>query len=130
MNIFYDFSQVRLFALVPLCIYFLACASTRSAPTQTDFLEPEVGYTGALIGAEIERITPLPEEGIVEIVISVPGAVEKIHSVSLVDKKGKKIQTAKPFEFNKNADGQPDGITIYLHKKRILPFRLKFNAQE
>ena len=118
-----------LVAFIFSCVQ-LSCATDFSAPEKTGLLQPTEGYTGELIGAEVTRISPVPNENVVKIVVSVPQNPNEIETVDVVDEQGKKIDAAKPFEFSKDADGQPNGVIIYLTKKRQLPFLLNFNAAQ
>ena len=97
---------------------------------KTGLLQPVEGYTGELIGAEVTSVSPMPDNNMVEIIVSVPQPLDDIETVNIVNKEGKKIKSAKSFEFSKDADGESNGVIIYLEKSRRLPFRLKFNVEQ
>ena len=108
----------------------LGCSLNQPAPEKTGLLQPVEGYTGELIGAEVTSISPMPDNNMVEIVVSVPQPLDDVETVNIVNKEGKTIKPAKSFEFSKDADGESNGVIIYLEKSRRLPFRLKFNVEQ
>lgn len=119
--------------LLPLTLLLsvMGCASAgTSTPEQTDLLLPETGYKGGLIGAQVEQVNKLPEEGTTEIIVLIPGAPISIETVRVIDKDGKPIKTTKPYSLSKDADGESNGVIIYLDTHRQLPFRLQFNSEQ
>ena len=122
--------KVLIYLLLLLNSIQLGCSLNRPAPKKTGLLQPVEGYTGELIGAEVTSVSPVPDNNMVEIVVSVPQPLDDIETVNIVNKEGKKIKSAKSFEFSKDADGEPNGVIIYLEKSRRLPFRLKFNVEQ
>ena len=108
----------------------LSCIANNPVPKKTAMLKPIEGYTGELIGAEVTQVNPMPDENMVEIVVEVPQDLNDVESVNIVDQQDKKVETAKSFEFSKDADGEPNGVIIYLKKSRRLPFRLKFSTEQ
>ena len=122
--------KVLIYLLLLLNSIQLGCSLTRSAPEKTGLLQPVEGYTGELIGAEVTSVSPVPDNNMVEIVVSVAQPLDDVETVNIVNKEGKKIKPAKSFEFSKDADGEPNGVIIYLEKSRRLPFRLKFNVEQ
>jgi hypothetical protein len=125
----YNSRRILIISLLSVVVVAAGCTWAKSAPEKTDLLKPKVGYTGELIGAEVQRVTPMATEGIIEIVVLIPENSEKIETVTIINKEGKKIKPAKQFEFSKDAEGNPNGVILYLAKPRRLPFRLRFNNE-
>ena len=121
---------VTIYLILFLSSIQFGCSTNQSLPEKTGLLKPVKGYTGDLIGAEVKRVKLIPDENVVEIVVSIPQHLDEIETVNIIDKEGQQIKAAKPFEFSKDADGEANGIMIYLDKSRRLPFRLKFNAEQ
>ena len=121
----------RSIRLLPFMLLFLlASCTTTKAPEKTGLLKPEVGYTGDLIGAEIKAIKQDPDENVTMITVLIPENPEAIETVRVVDKDGNRINTVKAYEFSKDAEGQPNGIIIYLSKPLKFAFRLQFNDEQ
>ena len=121
-------SSIRL--LTFMLLFLLASCATTKAPEKTGLLRPEAGYTGDLLGAEIKAIKQDPDENITTITVLIPENPEAIETVRVVDKDGNRINTVKAYEFSKDADGQPNGLIIYLAKPRKLPFRLRLKDEQ
>jgi len=115
---------------IMLVTLLASCVTTTSPPQKTGLLKPEKGYSGDLIGAEIKHIKLDPKDNITEITVLIPRDLDTIETVNVVDKDGKIIKTAKPYELSKDLDGDPNGVIIYLENSRRLPFRLHFNSEQ
>lgn len=64
------------------------------------------------------------------ITVLIPEDPEAIETVRVVGKDGNRIKTAKIYEFSKDAEGNSNGLIVYLTKPRMLPFSLQFNDEQ
>lgn len=102
----------------------------KSIPTitviETGYLEAKPGYTGDVIGAEVENITINEERNLQIIDINVPIYLDEddIDRVKVFSKSGKPIPQNKEAEIFNDYENNNVGIKLYLPKKNV-GFKLK-----
>lgn len=114
-----------------LLLCFASAGQAEDFSYDTDWLSPEAGFKESKMGARVDSVTEMKEEGMQRIEISLPETETPIEEVLVIGKRvdaPKKIEQAKRFEYINDPETGRSGIVIYIGKRQ--KFALKFNYDE
>ncbi len=117
-------TRLKMISLITLVLFI-----SRSWAGESGMLEPEEGYVGSVLGIEVLDVSQ-PKEALGQrITLGMDAPIEEISNVQVLDEHNKPITQTKRFEIYKNAEGSPDGLILYLGKKRNKPFKINYEMQ-
>ena len=103
--------------------------NTMQAPStsviETGFLEARPGYTGNVLGAEVEKVTIDEAQQSQIIEINLPIDPDEVDRVQVISVSGKPIPQDKTAQIIRDYENDNVGIKLYLPKKKDWVFKLK-----
>ncbi len=120
--------NIRLLISLAMMLIISACATTKPEYRETAMLNPEPGFRGDKINAQVVKVeNESPNNQKIELML--PEFGTSINSLVVRDSEGKEIRQSKPYEVINDPDTSTQGVILYLDKKHSLPFKINFNDQ-
>ena len=95
-----------------------------SSEIESGFLEARPGYTGNVLGAEVEKVTIEAQQSQI-IEINLPIDPDEVDRIQVLSVSGKPIPQDKTAQIVRDYENDNVGIKLYLPKKKDWVFKLK-----